>query len=242
MIILPLQARDKHRESTQKTDRFLAGEIDLRDERATRAGQGLVHQGGGAAEERTNTPLLARRSLMQNGPFTETGSGQPQTREQSMRRCRRRSLSFRCQVARLAKTESFGLRRHLSCLADLKRQHPPTVPVDGKLQVRACGRRTRRTIRSLFSSSWSFVLRLSRACVGKACVFQIQMRLVSVSKASVQRKKRRLSSVVLLEAPGKPQEDQAAGVSSSSSSAAELRAGCRSTTDSGSGGGGGDWC
>jgi hypothetical protein len=139
MIILPLQARDKHRESTQKTDRFLAGEIDLRDERATRAGQGLVHQGGGTAEERTNTPLLARRSLMQNGPFAETGSGQPQTREQSMRRCRRRLLSFRCQVARLAKTESFGLRRHLSCLADLKRQHPPTVPVDGKLQVRAGG-------------------------------------------------------------------------------------------------------
>jgi hypothetical protein len=56
-----------------------------------------------------------------------------------MRRCRRRLLSFRCQVARLAKTESFGLRRHLSCLADLKRQHPPTVPVDGKLQVRAGG-------------------------------------------------------------------------------------------------------
>ena len=50
-----------------------------------------------------------------------------------------RCLFFRCQVARLAKTESFGLRRHLSCLADLKRQHPPTVPVDGKLQVRAGG-------------------------------------------------------------------------------------------------------
>jgi hypothetical protein len=140
MIILPLQARDKHRESTQKnrplSRRRNRSQGRKGDSRRARTCASRRRYGGRKNKHTAfGAPVShAKRPFCRDRLGTTTSKG---TIDASRRR--RRSLSFRRQVARLAKTESFGLRRHLSCLADLKRQHPPTVPVDGKLQVRAGG-------------------------------------------------------------------------------------------------------
>jgi hypothetical protein len=140
MIILPLQARDKHRESTQKNRPFSRRRNRSQgrkgDSRRARTCASRRRCGGRKNKHPAfGAPVShAKRPFCRDRLGTTTSKG---TIDASRRR--RRSLSFRRQVARLAKTESFGLRRHLSCLADLKRQHPPTVPVDGKLQVRAGG-------------------------------------------------------------------------------------------------------
>jgi hypothetical protein len=79
MIILPRQARDKHREGTQK-DAFLQGcgaELCCGQSTARRLQlNGQLMGGAGAADEKTHSHHLRCQLILPKTPsFTKTGSG-----------------------------------------------------------------------------------------------------------------------------------------------------------------------